>query len=146
MYEGSRGLLMTADEREAAQCLRRTKENKNGKSQATENGVRTTLNRGTPRHTPTLPPIASRPSLPVQGTSWTALPPKHPLSEIHSFYLFSHFELFFPTNTHFPNAYSHLHYALTTCSLPFISFRFHHSHQVQTIANTSEVDSKIYQR
>ena len=29
---------------------------------------------------------------------------------------------------------------------PFISFRFHHSHQVQTIANISEVDSKIYQR
>ena len=32
---------MTADEREAAGCLRRTKENENGKSQATENGVRT---------------------------------------------------------------------------------------------------------
>ena len=32
---------MTADEREATGCLRRPKENENGKSQATENGVRT---------------------------------------------------------------------------------------------------------
>ena len=48
---------------------------------------------------------------------------------------FSHFELFLPTNTHPPNTCSHLRYDLTTCSLPFISFRFHHSHQVRTIAN-----------
>ena len=32
---------MTADEWEAAGCLQRPKENKNGKSQATENSVRT---------------------------------------------------------------------------------------------------------
>ena len=32
---------MTADGREAAGCLRRTKEDENGKSQAKENGVRT---------------------------------------------------------------------------------------------------------
>ena len=32
---------MTADRREAAGCLRRTKEDENGKSQATENDVRT---------------------------------------------------------------------------------------------------------
>ena len=35
------------------------------------------------------------------------------------FYLFSHFELFLPTNTHSPNTCSHLHYVLTTCSPPF---------------------------
>ena len=34
---------MTADGREAAGCLRRTKEDENGKSQATENDVRTTV-------------------------------------------------------------------------------------------------------
>ena len=63
------------------------------------------------------------------------------------FYLFSsHCELFLPTNTHPPNTCSHFHYDLTTCSLPLISFHFHHSHRVRTIANTSEVDSKIYRR
>ena len=56
---------------------------------------------------------------------------------------FSHFELFLLMNTHSPNTCSHLRYALTTCSLPFISFHFHHSHQVQTIANTSKVNSNI---
>ena len=62
------------------------------------------------------------------------------------FIYFSHFKLFLPTNTHPPNTCSHFRYDLTTCSLPLISFHFHHSHQVQTIANTSEVNSKIYQR
>ena len=41
MYEGSGGLLMTADEREATGCLQRTKEDEIGESQAIENGVRT---------------------------------------------------------------------------------------------------------
>ena len=58
------------------------------------------------------------------------------------FYLFSHFELFLPTNTHPLNTCSHFRYDLTTCSFPLISFRFHHSHQVRTIVNISEVDSK----
>ena len=51
---------------------------------------------------------------------------------------FSHFELFLPTNTHSPNTCSHFRYDLTTCSLPLISFRFHHSHQVRTFANTAK--------
>ena len=50
---------------------------------------------------------------------------------------FSHFELFLPTNTHPPNTCPHFRYDLTTCSLPLISFRFHHSHQVRTVANTA---------
>ena len=41
---------MTADEREATGCLRRTKEDENGKSQATENGVRTTSHDKTMKH------------------------------------------------------------------------------------------------
>ena len=51
---------------------------------------------------------------------------------------FSHFKLFLPTNTHSPNTCSHFRYDLTTCSLPLISFHFHHSHQVRTFANTAK--------
>ena len=51
---------------------------------------------------------------------------------------FSHFELFLPTNTHSPNTCFHSRYDLTTCSLLFISFHFHHSHQVQTFTNTAK--------
>ena len=51
---------------------------------------------------------------------------------------FSHFKLFLPTNTHSPNICSHFRYDLTTCSLPLILFRFHHSHQVRTFANTAK--------
>ena len=55
---------------------------------------------------------------------------------------FSTSNSFLPTNTHPPNTCSHFHYDLTTCSPPLISSRFHHSHQVQTVANISKVDSK----
>ena len=41
---------------------------------------------------------------------------------------------------------SHFCYAPTTCCFPFILFCFHHSHQDQTIENTSEVDLDDYQR
>ena len=52
---------------------------------------------------------------------------------------FSHFKLFLPTNAHSSNTCFHFHYDLTTCSLPLISFRFHHSHQVRTFANTAKL-------
>ena len=65
------------------------------------------------------------------------------LSEIRSFLsIFLTSNSFLPTNTHPPNTCSHFRYDLTTCSLPLISFRFHHSHQVRTFANVSEVNSK----
>ena len=68
------------------------------------------------------------------------------MSEIRSFLSIFYFKLLLPMNTHPPNTCSHFHYDLTTCSLPLISFRFHHSHQVRIVANTSKVDSKIYRR
>ena len=61
------------------------------------------------------------------------------LSEIHSFLsIFLISNSFLPTNTHPPNTCSHFRYDLTTCSLPLISFRFHHSHQVRTFANAAK--------
>ena len=75
------------------------------------------------------------------------LHPPHTICVRNSFVsIYFYFKLFLPTNTHPPDTCSHLRYDLTTCSLPFISFHFHHSHQVRTIANTSEIDSKIYRR
>ena len=69
------------------------------------------------------------------------------LSEIRSFLsIFLTANSFLSTNTHPPNTCSHLRYDLTTCSLPLISFRFHHSHQVQTFAHAAESIRKIYRR
>ena len=81
--------------------------------------------------------------------TWTALltlPSTCACQKFVRFYVFSHFELFLPMNTHSSYTCFHLHYAPTTCYFPFIPFHFHHSHQVWTIENTSEVDSRIYQK
>ena len=70
-----------------------------------------------------------------------------PLSEIRSFLsIFLTSNSFLPTNTHLPNTCSHFRYDLTTCSLPLISFRFHQSHQVRTVANTAKSIRRIYRR
>ena len=53
---------------------------------------------------------------------------------------------FLPMNTHPPNTCSHFRYNLTTCSLPLISFRFHHSHQVRMFTNAAKLIRKIYRR
>ena len=81
--------------------------------------------------------------------TWTALstlPSTCACQKFVCFYLFSHFELFLPMNTHSSYTCFHLCYTPTTCYFPFIPFHFHHSHQVRTIENTSKVGSRIYQR
>ena len=64
------------------------------------------------------------------------------VSEIRSF-----LSIFLTSNSFFPQTLILLTHVLTFAMtsphvLPLISFRFHHSHQVRTVANTSEVDSK----
>ena len=62
------------------------------------------------------------------------------------FYLFFYCKLFLPMNTHPLTHVPTFAMLLLHVSSPFILFHFHHSHQVQTIRNTSKVDLSIYWR